>query len=142
MFHMMYASDAATTFNKSQLTALLARAREKNRRLGITGMLIHKNDRFVQVLEGDEAIVKGLYATISGDSRHTGITVLAEGQIAQRNFQDWSMGFHDLDHSDVLGLYGHSRPLGKSMNIDALKTHPDACLDLLRFIGSLRLTRT
>ena len=142
MYQIVYISEASAPFSKKDLTRLLTRAREKNSRLDITGMLICKDDRFAQVLEGDEIVVSTLYDIIEADPRHKNITILAQGEKPHRDFGDWSMGFRDLSHSDILGLYGHTRPLGKSFNIDSFKSHPEECLQLLKFIRDLHLTQT
>lgn len=142
MFHIIYVSEASHPLNRQELLALHARAREKNRVAGITGMLIHKDGRFAQVLEGNEATVRQLFETIRKDDRHGDVKILMEGPIAQREFADWSMGFQDLQDGDLLGLYGHAKPLGKSLNIDNFKKNPADCLHLFRFIRDLQLTRS
>ena len=141
MFHIIYVSEASHPLSRQELLALHARAREKNRVVGITGMLIHKDGRFAQVLEGDEAAVRQLLETIRQDDRHGDVKILMEGPIAQREFADWSMGFQDLQDGDLLGLYGHAKPLGKSLNIENFKKNPADCLHLFRFIRDLQLTR-
>ncbi len=142
MFHIIYASEASRSLTRQELLALHARAREKNSRVGITGMLIHKDGRFAQVLEGEEGAVRQLFDIIRQDGRHRDVKILMEGPIAQREFADWSMGFQDLQDNDLLGLYGHVKPLGKSLNIENFKKNPVDCLHLLRFIRDLQLTRS
>lgn len=141
MFRIMYVSHAARAFEKTELAALHAKARANNRRAGITGMLVYKEGWFVQVLEGEEAAVRRLFAIIQRDSRHGEVCLLAEGTVAGREFADWSMGFQYLNDSDLLGLYTHAKPLGKSFAIESFKTNPGDCLHLLRFIRDLQLTR-
>ena len=142
MFHLAYISKASHPMTRHELVNLLAKAKGKNERNGITGLLLHKNGRFVQVLEGEEDVVRPLYDLIRLDHRHTEVTILIEESIAERQFFDWSMGFHDLDSSDILGLYGNSKPLGKSLDIEGFKENPGACLTLLQFVRDLHLTRT
>lgn len=141
MFRIMYVSQATRALERPELAALHARARANNRRSGITGMLIYKDGCFVQVLEGEEAVVKHLFAIIQRDTRHREVSLLAEGPLARREFADWSMGFQDLNEDDLLGLYAHDKPLGKSLDIKRLKSNPGDCLHLLRFIRDLQLTR-
>ena len=142
MFHIIYASEASRSLTRQELLALHARAREKNSRVGITGMLIHKDGRFAQVLEGEEGAVRQLFDIIRQDGRQRDVKILMEGPIAQREFADWSMGFQDLQDNDLLGLYGHVKPLGKSLNIENFKKNPADCLHLFRFIRDLQLTRS
>ena len=76
MFHIAYVSSAATEFTKPQLRAILERSRERNLRLGITGLLLYRNGNFMQVMEGDEATVRELYRLVCNDPRHNGIFTL------------------------------------------------------------------
>jgi hypothetical protein len=86
---------------------LLHQCRENNRRQGITGMLLYNDGNFVQVLEGPQEAVDRLLATIKHDLRHKGVLELLRGDLAERQFPDWSMGFRDVsdlaprDRADV-----------------------------------------
>ena len=141
MFHLVYVSTATINFSQSQLLNLLSKAKGNNARTGVTGLLIHKAGRFVQVLEGEESVVRELFEVIRRDSRHQDVTLILAETIAERQFFDWSMGFHDLTDSDLLGMYGHDKPLGKSLNIEGFKCNPHACLHLLGFIRDMQLIR-
>ena len=141
LYHIVYVSDATRPFGRQELQALLSRSRENNQRAGITGILLHKADRFAQVLEGEETAVRRLYDTISRDDRHHRVAILEQGPVARRDFPDWSMGFQDLSDADLLGLYGTTRPLGKALDIEGFRADPAACLHGLRFLRDLQLTR-
>ena len=84
-----YSKDPRTRLG---LIALLAarRVKAEKLRLGVTGALIISGDAFVQTLEGDEAVVRDLYATIAADERHDQLTVLEEST-AERAFGRWAM---------------------------------------------------
>ncbi len=60
-----------------------------------------QNGNFMQVLEGDEEAVRGLYERIAEDPRHGGEITLQEGFVEERQFPDWSMGFRDLDSPEA-----------------------------------------
>lgn len=106
MFFIVYASSATKHFSRSELLALLTKARATNTKLGITGILLYKDGNFIQVLEGEETAVRALYAKIEKDVRHAGIIVLLQGNELERQFPDWSMGFRDLNDPNVLALPG------------------------------------
>ncbi len=75
------------------LAHLVDAARARNRQLGITGVLLHHNGEYVQLLEGEREVVETLFrARIARDPRHRGVTVCWEQAIAVRGFEDWSMG--------------------------------------------------
>jgi hypothetical protein len=97
MFFLVYVSSATRPFSGEDLRALLATCRKNNAELGVTGMLLYKDGNFMQVLEGDEGAVRGLYARIAEDTRHGGEMTLQQGFTEGRQFPDWSMGFRDLD---------------------------------------------
>lgn len=139
MFQLVYISKALKSLSKAELTALLRQANANNKKVGISGILVYKDDQFVQVLEGEETIIRRLFEKISEDPRHTEISILSQGHIPQPEFPDWAMGFRDLSQDDLLGLYGNKKSLGKSINIENFRTQPDACVKMLRFIRELQL---
>ena len=105
MFHLVYVSSAVIRFQESELTDLLHVARENNKLHRVTGMLLYIDGNFIQALEGEKADVKAIYAKIEQDQRHRGLVVLLEGELAQRNFPNWSMGFRNIGREE-----GKSRP--------------------------------
>ena len=96
MFQLVYASTAVKLFSGSELLELLPHYREKNLRLGITGLLLYKHGSFMQALEGEEETVRALYDTIREDPRHHHVLTLMALPVAARQFPNWSMGFKDL----------------------------------------------
>jgi len=108
MFHIGYVSSAIREFTKPQLLALHRRSREKNQRLGITGLLLYQDGNFMQVLEGEEQNVRHLYETIYADPCHKDIYILFAETIPEREFPNWSMAFRDLNEEDGRGREGFS----------------------------------
>ena len=141
MYHLVYTSEATQPIEREALFDLLRESRERNRQNGISGLLLHKNDQFIQVLEGEESLVKALYDRIRNDRRHKNVTAILEGSLPEREFSDWSMGFREVYEPDLLGLYRDDKPLGKSLNIERFREDPEAALHLLRFIRDLELTQ-
>lgn len=97
MFQLVYVSETEDRMPADDLVALLAQSREKNARLGVTGILLYKDRRFMQVLEGDEQTVRDLYETIKRDERHTNVRTVIEGNIDDREFGEWAMGFPNIN---------------------------------------------
>lgn len=104
MFQLVYASSADRPMPPEALETLLERARAKNERLDITGMLLYREERFLQVLEGQQQAVRSLYDTIRRDERHTAVITLRERLVDQREFPRWTMGFKNLDRADPAEL--------------------------------------
>jgi hypothetical protein len=100
-----------------ELRTLLEHARDRNQSLGITGILLHREDSFFQILEGDEDEVCQLYERIAADDRHERIEIVTEGPVSAREFTDWQMAFIELDGQDYSALPGFS---------DILKNTPEA----------------
>ncbi|GAB3398613.1 hypothetical protein GCM10027515_04040 [Schumannella luteola] len=100
VFAALYTSTAAAPFDDDALAELLAASREANRRSDITGMLLYRRGRFVQVLEGAEHEVRALLERIRADARHGDVRVLLDERIPTRQFADWSMGYQRTTGAD------------------------------------------
>jgi hypothetical protein len=87
---------------REDLVDLLSVSRRKNEELGLTGLLLCSGDRFVQLLEGDEAAVRALYEMICKDERHRDVTLVYEEHVETRLCPDWTMGFQALPDSEWL----------------------------------------
>jgi hypothetical protein len=96
VFQLAYASVAARPFDADALVALLRQSRADNVEHGVTGMLLYREGRFLQLLEGAQDDVRRLYATIVRDPRHRDVTTVAERHRLLRQFPSWTMAFRDL----------------------------------------------
>jgi hypothetical protein len=110
MFQLIYGSSAIVAMNGKAMKNILSVARDNNRQLGITGLLLYKDGNFMQVLEGSEAAVRGLFSRLEQDQRHAGIMIYVEREIETREFANWSMGFVNLDTFIVNTPYIYARP--------------------------------
>ncbi|MET0342662.1 MAG: BLUF domain-containing protein [Polyangiales bacterium] len=97
MRELVYISAAKRKCDPSELAEILEVARRNNARLGVSGILLYDNGSFLQVLEGDEAVVRELYEKIARDPRHDRVTVLSEHDTDARSFGDWTMGYVSLN---------------------------------------------
>ena len=95
MIQIIYTSTAVSMFSKDQLKTLLTKSRRNNHALQVSGMLVYDDGFFMQVLEGPERVVDGLYASIGQDPRHDNIRLLLHHRIKEKEYEDWSMGFVD-----------------------------------------------
>lgn len=131
LHYLVYVSSAVVPFSPPELVELLAASRRKNDGLGISGMLLYKDGNLMQVLEGEEAAVQGLYARIARDPRHRGLLVLSQGALAARQFPDWSMSFRDLNTTAVRSLPGYSEFMNTALTGLEFSTDPSRCQRLL-----------
>ena len=63
LLSVVYSSTAVVPFSDHDLFELLEHSRENNARDGLTGMLLYRDERFLQVLEGPEEAVRRLRAS-------------------------------------------------------------------------------
>ena len=61
MRQLLYVSSTSRDLAPATLNDILAAARANNPLLGITGLLIHIDGGFLQILEGEERAVRELY---------------------------------------------------------------------------------
>ena len=96
LIHLIYISRAVRGIRGTDVDAILNDSRARNARTSVTGMLLFADDSFIQVLEGEEAAVADIFASIERDPRHRGVTVLVREHIKERHFAEWSMGFERM----------------------------------------------
>lgn len=99
---LVYMSSAAEPFDDDALEGVLVHARSRNTADGLTGLLVHRNGRFMQLLEGPYDAVLSTYQRILADDRHDDVRLLAEESIHTRRFPEWSMAYdRDTDGAAV-----------------------------------------
>jgi hypothetical protein len=101
LISLIYASNAAENFHEHQIPQLLKAIRPQNARHGITGMLLYDRRSFLQILEGESAMVEKLYRHLSSDARHTHVTRIHSEAIETRAFSDWSMDYATVDAPEL-----------------------------------------
>ncbi|MCF7981695.1 MAG: BLUF domain-containing protein [Pseudomonadales bacterium] len=89
MFQLAYTSKANQAFLLDELTELSNDAGMRNRKIDVTGMLVHHDGTFFQFLEGNELVIKALYKRISQDSRHTNCKIIYTQESNTRMFSNW-----------------------------------------------------
>lgn len=81
----------APTLPREEVEAILATSARNNPARGITGLLLFNGRNFLQLLEGEESEVASLMDRITGDPRHSGVSVLDRRAIEARTCPDWAM---------------------------------------------------
>ncbi|EED36533.1 Sensors of blue-light using FAD family [Luminiphilus syltensis NOR5-1B] len=103
-----YVSTESAPIDSLGLLRLLTRIRERNNARGLTGLLLHRDDSFFQVLEGPPDAVETTMHEIEADTRHHNVRILFKETISEREFGDWQMGFLQLDGVDMSKVEGFS----------------------------------
>ena len=133
VFHLIYTSRAHQDFAAADLKQLLRRSRMNNSSINVTGMLLYHDSAFLQVLEGDESSVRGLFKRIEKDPRHTAVSILREQKSfgERRIFGDWSMGFADAtNHAKILKGF-----VDLAIDLDLLALSEQQATELLSLCG-------
>ena len=135
IWQLLYRSVQAYEMETADLMKLLFDARSYNRENGITGLLLHHNGRFMQLLEGEQHEIRNLYRKIADDSRHLDVVVEIDAQASRRSFPAWQMGYAEAPEID-----GHPALTGAGSERDAvamlrLLSATDVCAQrLLQFL--------
>ena len=131
LFPIVYRSKATDSFSKADLMELLKGSVQRNTWAGITGLLLYHDGNFMQVLEGEEAVVVALLSKISRDPRHHHIIPLIHEPIEERYFPNSAMAFRNLDTAELRNLPGYSEFLNTPLNGDLLAPDIPKCQRLL-----------
>ena len=93
---LTYWSWATNPMGDDELLGLLWEPRRNNACRGLTGLLLYRDQCFLQILEGPEREIESLIKIIEADSRHHSFLTLCR-EVGNKQFGTWQMGFENLD---------------------------------------------
>ena len=96
LVRLIYASRAREPLSAEALSAMMKSARDHNAAAGITGVLVHSEGIFLQLLEGGRNAVNAVYNRVTQDERHHDVVLLSYDEVAERRFAGWAMGQANL----------------------------------------------
>lgn len=96
LVRLVYVSAATSRLSRRELIKIGETSQRNNRNHRVTGMLLHVDGEFFQVLEGPEASVEETFSRICDDPRNRWVTPLLRERLLFRVFKNWSMGCFDL----------------------------------------------
>lgn len=108
LVRLLYVSRAADALTPAMIDTIVGQSRKNNPDSGITGLLCHSGNVFMQVLEGGRAAVNATYARIVRDARHSDVQLLLYEEISERRFAGWTMGRANLDKVNLSVLLKYS----------------------------------
>ena len=108
LVRLIYASRACEPITDKLLDDIVRAARKHNPANGITGVLTHSGEVFLQALEGGREQVNLLYDRLMRDPRHADLTILDYSEIDARQYPNWSMGRGKLDRVNLTLLLKYS----------------------------------
>ncbi|MFD2340499.1 BLUF domain-containing protein [Clavibacter tessellarius] len=132
----VYTSTATRDLTDDDLAELLHQCVRNNEESGLTGMLLHRDGRFMQVLEGPDDAVRDVFAVIAADTRHTEVRLLLDESITERAFPAWKMAFRTVDDATVARLDGYDDFLDRPAEAAARPDAPSRARWLLEWFRS------
>lgn len=116
----------------SEIFKIVETAQKYNKPHDITGLLLFIEGAFIQLLEGEESVIKDLYRKISQDERHEQAKSLMQGPIKKRDFESWNMGLKIFTKQDIDDL----KMINQNQDFNLLKdltTKQDLAIELMRY---------
>ena len=99
-----YASIAPAPLSRLQLHAILETSLAANAQAQVTGLLLHCDGSFLQVLEGPRTGVHHIVGRIRRSPLHCDMRVLFDEPIGEREFGDWAMACKEIAPGELQGL--------------------------------------
>ncbi|TCT24237.1 BLUF domain-containing protein [Thiobaca trueperi] len=135
LIHLIYVSTARQEYATPELEKILDSSVRHNQSQDITGMLLYTDGCFLQVLEGEAEAVDETYARIQADPRHFGLIELAREEIAQRSFDQWSMGFACVAGEEIRAHPSFAPFFTHGFDPASIGAHPGLALNVLKSFG-------
>jgi Sensors of blue-light using FAD len=102
LYEAIYVSTIAPELAIRSVADIAGKARIANQIKGITGLLIFDGMRYCQQLEGSQKQVLSLMEKIRHDPRHINVEILHHGELADRRFKSFSLGYTTVADPEVL----------------------------------------
>jgi hypothetical protein len=117
---IIYTSKAKKKFSKRNLLDLLHEARAYNTLDNITGILMHREGCFLQVIEGESNVINNLVTRLKRDARHNEFKIIFDSSVNNRFFSNWAMGCADFDQPELSLIPGIRTDLSDPKVIESL----------------------
>ncbi len=104
LVELVYTSEIAADVTSEDIHHMIEQARIKNRRHGVSGLLVCAPPYFIQLIEGKSDEVIETFSRIQQDRRHHAVHILHVGPIARRSFPQWDMGLMETSGDWQLDL--------------------------------------
>lgn len=112
---LTYSSFASPGIQPGEVEQILAKSRANNARDAVTGLLMFNGAAFVQAIEGPVAAVDHLYMRLVNDHRHCQISRHDDLALERRIFDEWTMGYVQINGGWLEGQYDVADALAREM---------------------------
>lgn len=135
---LIYRSRIRQALHGAELEQLMHAARQRNRAMRITGILLFDGHHFVQLLEGPDDALHSLYESIRRDPRHDSVVQLLLDHAPARRFEGDEMAMLDFRNHGPEGVM--SAILEKMSTGTHLAGSDDRVLKILQEYAKARWT--
>lgn len=104
LHEILYFSQLAPDQPTEVVGQIVARARARNAREGITGLLVFDGMRFCQHFEGPRGTVLKLVERLEADPRHVHMRVAYEGELLQRRYRAFDLGLAQIEDGEDIAV--------------------------------------
>ena len=133
---LIYTSQATNKLSKRNLLDLLHDSRSYNKIDNISGILMHSNKYFLQVIEGRSDVIEDLVGRLLKDTRHIKFKIIFDCAVNNRLFRNWTMSCADFDNPELSLIPGIRTDLNDPQVIKNLITNlPETANFLLEKLG-------
>ncbi|HEV7950927.1 MAG TPA: BLUF domain-containing protein [Glaciihabitans sp.] len=141
MLSLVYVSVATSPMTDEDILRILAQSRANNKRDDVTGALLYRPDRFIQILEGPDDEVRKWFGIIQADPRHRNVQTISEKQIVTRQFPEWTMGFKPATDDAIAGIDGFEDFFRARTGLDRIKHAENEAQQMLEWLAEYWMPR-
>ena len=131
---VIYLSHTMSRLPDETLDRLLREIWERNLRDNITGMLLYKARTFLQVLEGEDAIVETTLERVFRNPLHSRMKIMSDCRNVPRLYEEWHMGFRRMTSPPI----DHEAYFSLTRRALLARIPPGAAADVRRLITGYR----
>ena len=139
---LVYVSVASNPMTDEDILKILTQSRTNNARDNVTGALLYKGDRFIQILEGPDDEVRKWFGIIETDPRHRNVQKISEKRIATRQFPEWTMGFKPATDEAIAGIDGFEDFFRARTGLDRIKHAENQAQQMLEWLAEYWMPRS
>ena len=112
---LTYSSFASPDIQPAEIEQILTVSCANNVRDAVTGLLMFNGAAFGQAIEGPVAADDRLYMRIANDPRHCQISLHDDLSLERRVFDEWTMGYVQINGGWLEGQYDVADALAREM---------------------------
>ena len=91
MHQLIYTSEARPDLSSEDLFRIIEQSARNNPSADITGFLLYRKNKFLQLIEGPLLSLETLISKLENDTRHHSLRILQRLPVAKRSFPRWRM---------------------------------------------------